>query len=948
MFGIEGYILNEKKAMIDDNRYNINTIPDNISIDGDRVIEFYYKKSKAKAVIRTFIVNRTDDTITGIIKNSEREVIVNAYELQEYAVAKSDKYEYLGCNIKKNEVPIVNMQTLDDLDAEKTVVNYELADGEIEYIDFYYLNQEYTYSAQIKYIDDTTNEVLYKVDNDKMEKNAIFPNYGTIASRYLIKDLKGTLGLSGYELMDKKVIIDDDNYTINTMPDTLIMNEDKTIEFYYRKENADANIRTFIVTKTDNKITGVKNNSQYTHSAYANVEYKKEAPVLPNYKYLGYRISYGDNPVITSSVIDGLDPNQTLATYRLQQDNQRVYVDFIYLEEYYTVTVKYQDTYGNSIRDDIVEVVKSGNSIIPDVPDTITANSTTYDYVSRNDGKVQDDIIGPVKNKTIVIVKYKSRGHTVRIKYRDIISNEQIAPDVVEGNIPEYSKYKPTEDGVSSKYIFVTRSDGKARKAEIEITTFDKEVIFYYVNSEGAPVVAYPEITTNYKESGKSVAVLGEEIQVTIPSKGTHNQMHDLGINEPSNGWNSVYAKSEYLKFSCDVLFNGEIVKAGELIKISSNVDGGIGNTSIKVIIPEYVKGETQKVTAIVSNLIQNKKQSSNNVGYNELYNENEAVNTIEFKVRGKLYDFTITNLVGDNFWPTSLFNNINGYKAGLNATNKISSLPIGQRDHQNKLYKYGIALGSSFYFNLNTIGVDNEKISIVPKLIYIDNDGNQKDVDIYYKNSSNKYVAFPQLSELELTTKINSDAYKSRTNITNEMQKGIKLFSDVIYNTASSIGTYKEINLTKNEKTPFINYISEENKTQYNSLSETIKNEILKSANHWYGYYSLPYTTMVMEKGANTNDSSKEIKTGFIIVLFKITSKNSSGNTYLVYDNQIQGNMWKIEGGSGNGENLVIQLPVTASSNGKNTTINVVDGYYPVAIYGAGTRLNYDTASTH
>lgn len=870
--GVEKYELLEDKIIIDNKKYSLQTLPEKISIDCNRTIEFYYTKSKSKAYIRTFIVNKLDNVITGIINNSESNIIIEPEELQENAAPITDKYEYLGYVFNKNENKIIDLQTLNNLDRDENIVEYVLEAGETAYIDFYYLNQEYTYTATVNYIDNDTGEILYSANIPQIKNYSVFPSYGTLSSRFLTKDMKGTIGISGYDLITDKIIINGEQYNISSLPQNLVMNEDKTIEFYYRKQNKSAIIRTFIVTKVDDKIIGVRNNSSLTHLAYSDTEYQKEAPVLPNYQYLGYIVRNEDEPIITSNTLDGLDPNQTIAKYKISGYNQKAYVDFIYLEQFNTVTVKYQDERGNKILDDVVETVKSGGVVYPDVPNTIKINNTVYDYVGRNDGKSQQSNIGPVNKKTVVIITYKSRSY--------------------------------------------------------------------------APVVSYPIVTSQY---GQNITLLGKALSISVPSSGVHPQMTQLGATQPPNGWNSIYAKSEYLKFNCDVIYENAIIKAGELINFARNTSGGIGNRTIDVLIPEYVKEGTYKATVIVSNLIQNKKEISKNNGYNNIYEENEAVGEVEFVVKGKIYDFTITNLIGDNFWPTSSFKNINGYKAGIDETNKIAMLPIGQKTYQNSAYKYGISLGSSFFYNLNTIGLKNEKILIETKLLYLDKSGEQMDVDIYYKNTSGQYKLLPYESTSELVTKLNIDAYKTRTNIINELQQGLRLYTNVEYNKNTAIGNHKLIQLNNNLKTPFINYYSEEqSKTKTAISNEEKENDVLKATSHWYGYYSLPYSTIVVPKGTSQNILSKEIKTGFIVVLFRIKSADESGNEYLVYDNQLVGNEWKNEGGVDNNEYLTIQLPNTSSTIDKYATIKIDDGYYPVAIYGAGTRLGYDVGGTH
>ena len=132
--------------------------------------------------------------------------------------------------------------------------------------------------------------------------------------------------------------------------------------------------------------------------------------------------------------------------------------------------------------------------------------------------------------------------------------------------------------------------------------------------------------------------------------------------------------------------------------------------------------------------------------------------------------------------------------------------------------------------------------------------------------------------------------------------------------------------------------------------------NLLINSLGHWYGEYKLPSTLKVR------NSRNEELKDGFIVLMFKISTTATEGNkqwTYLNYAGQRRTDgeigketQWQIENRSINpsSDMVTIKLPDTSFSKNKTTSVSVRSGYYPVAVYQAGFSVNdkWEVSGTH
>lgn len=228
---------------------------------------------------------------------------------------------------------------------------------------------------------------------------------------------------------------------------------------------------------------------------------------------------------------------------------------------------------------------------------------------------------------------------------------------------------------------------------------------------------------------------------------------------------------------------------------------------------------------------------------------------TTGVEVIGAVYDFSITNLdgsdiTGDAMWKKALFANAKEYKA--------NETVIDQGSQQSKNYNYGIKRGTRFYFSVNTIGPKNKEIEITPLFYYISNDGRTR-VPVTMQS---KYLN--DTLNVSLT-----DANR----ITTEFQKERAKKADKSKTTICSIGGYTGITLDANVNTPYLGIVNE---IKFGSSRANITDY----ANHWYGDYSIPNDAKFYKA-----DGTQVDENGFLVVYFKIITKNGSGSDYLDYN---------------------------------------------------------------
>lgn len=512
------------------------------------------------------------------------------------------------------------------------------------------------------------------------------------------------------------------------------------------------------------------------------------------------------------------------------------------------------------------------------------------------------------------------------LKGKDYVNKEAI----VDGEVVE--KVPPTPPTLKGTYTVSVKPDSPDNKNVVMIYVYQKQPDGGNTPSDDDEDSEYTPVTCD-PTVGNSNVLVDSNVTIVIPNHGVHT---DFGEDAY---YNKLFAKQKLVKFPFEVYYNGELKAKDTWIEVANRNDisrEGNNDGKYEIGIPAWI--EKGKYTVDVRVVATGGTEANEREQSNDIFNNGAiAYNEVEINVVGKIYDFTITNLEGDTVWSKYLFEN-------QNKEYKTSTLPIGQANVVPTSYKYGMKLGSTFLYSINTLGVSNTKVQILPKVYYVEkNGGTAVDVTnkLQYKTEKG-FVNFDSTA-VSLSTKINKQT-RMTAEVRNEVSKSMAMKAFVGYgqdtNASRKFGTYNKLLIDNSLRLPYVGYVSTLTKS-----SDKNFDKVMTSASHWYAEYKLPNTLAMKE---NSGDDKTVRKDGFYVVCFKIESKDTNGNTYLKYENQYVGNQWKNEGGAES--TLTIRLPLTAQASNATTSINVTDGYYPVAIYQANISVSedYEISGTH
>ncbi len=186
-----------------------------------------------------------------------------------------------------------------------------------------------------------------------------------------------------------------------------------------------------------------------------------------------------------------------------------------------------------------------------------------------------------------------------------------------------------------------------------------------------------------------------------------------------------------------------------------------------------------------------------------------------------------------------------------IGATNQ-QILPVGPYKNVNTTYVKAPKLGYKFSFDLKTTGAnENKKIVITPKFYYIskevENDRPKeivKDIELYYKNNSGKYVSVKNYNQYFVP----DDGYRLTFEGTDAAYR-FEPEGSSLSKTTIKLGTAEGLILT-------------------NKMQEKADNMFVQI---WYGEYKLPNSTIAVKENGNINSKEDRLTNGYIAIKFEI-----------------------------------------------------------------------------
>ena len=339
----------------------------------------------------------------------------------------------------------------------------------------------------------------------------------------------------------------------------------------------------------------------------------------------------------------------------------------------------------------------------------------------------------------------------------------------------------------------------------------------------------------------------------------------------------------------------------------------------------------------------------------NAIYNSPDDYYVLEqesgITVLGKIYDLQV-RATDDPSWK-------------LKKAETLAKLPTGENgDNKVTTYKNGVKLGYRAYFDLKTLGSASEKISIIPKIYYVDLNGNDltNTVDLYYRTSATEYK---KLSDNDITINMNMNNTRGtdfNALFKEECSKMLAVFTGIDYNKQLNIGGLKEILLSANNSTRTKYKFKEPGKS---GKTEGYIDRPSRNSRRWYGEVYVPSSTVVAEKGATVTEIARGVKTkktGYLVVVFEnIDSKTMEGYNYLRYSvgRDTDGTQFSPVGTNLVSPSIMYNEKTNNGAQSLKTTIKLPNGKTfssypqtdaPVIIYDVSLRANndYEQTGTH
>ncbi|MDD2627563.1 MAG: hypothetical protein PHD20_01615, partial [Clostridia bacterium] len=372
------------------------------------------------------------------------------------------------------------------------------------------------------------------------------------------------------------------------------------------------------------------------------------------------------------------------------------------------------------------------------------------------------------------------------------------------------------------------------------------------------------------------------------------------------------------------------IIEATTYIRSQSNGGNNQNRYQGDKNIIHYSKYYTQKNIFGDSTYVAEKTVSTNNI--NRVYDFKVTdVKDIDWKNIFRKSTTTSTNLHSGNAYYSGIkkwniytaknFNELVQRDVSEIGPTKQKTIPVGPYKHLTAAYTKAPKMGYKFSFDLKTTGANSDKkIIITPRFYYISKDGSgyNKNIKLFYKNSSNKYV---DISNYKIYF-VPNDGYRLT------LDQGTYNFSSShISMKTLELGTTKKITL--NQK-----------------MMEVSDNTFVQI---WYGEYKLPNSTIAVELNNGTYNINEQLKNGYIGVVFDIVVEQTDGSKiYYSQNNKLVNNkdntsQWDYEGflGFSNpGSKVTVDSPLRLRLEKASWKIERDDLYNEIK----GTVILYDT----
>lgn len=461
------------------------------------------------------------------------------------------------------------------------------------------------------------------------------------------------------------------------------------------------------------------------------------------------------------------------------------------------------------------------------------------------------------------------------------------------------------------------------------------------------PVVNYSEITDDQAHNQKTepntqraALILERPFTVRIPTEGQHLN----GSSYPGYGDRDYakYFRTKQVRFPFDV-YNEDRTK---FIAKDTWIDIPVKQLDTTFQLPVWV--DEGDYTVYYRNIAENAPTNfTTQQDANTQLANHVATDTVDVEVIGRLYDFHLTDIADYNWetvfrtqkgssQPTGLSywvggNGIDGQPRG---NEQPFTLPIHAGSHPQQGFKNAaIKLGYHFKFDLKTKGnmfSNLDGIRITTDFRYYKKDGSATvPVDLYYRDAKQTFIKIGSAQDQEKRYTILNERlrnvpeqemldtadWKYKTYYTPEQLAGVtqeKFETNYINNVTqqkTSVGNFAQLLLPEQLRTLI------GPKTGIPTNASATVERANASIQKWYGEYSLPAETYMVERGTDIAEYARKhggldekspiwLRQGYVVVNFNIESiqQGDLKHPHLQYIhapqmNAKKRNQWQMEG---------------------------------------------------